>query len=209
MKKSYRLLVGVLMGGIFAAALSGCISIIPADQPAWGASFSGNLLIPYRAAAIREVYQYDQTNAMCEGYMVPTKAETQMVTVLFEPQGDVIAAADLAWQVRDEEGSIYDPIGFGGPNQELIVTYGMLTEGDISDLTGGDSPLVALVYLLPRTFEGLMLIDPQGREGPLQFSNVFEATPEQVLASFRVSAGANINKSCPSGPGYILLPTLP
>lgn len=89
----------------------------------------------------------------------------------------------------------------------LVVTYGLLKDGIISDITGGDEPLFALVFMLPRDAQDLTLIDPDGQEGSLQLSGEWRPGLVNEIQGFMTTPETTWTFSC--GDGWIILPSLP
>jgi len=205
-----------LITALFALTACGQVETVtlPAEQPAWDTTHSQDVIEPYRAYATRNVYQYAQSSIPCagfdvplKGYIVPTKAENQMVAVLYQIKADEIPAEEMAWQVRDGEGNIYSPVGFGGPNDLLVVTYGLLKEGAINNISGGEEPLFALAFMLPRDASVLTLVDPRGQEGTLQLSGDWKPGLKHEIDSFMTTSKTTMSYSC--GEGWAVLPNLP
>lgn len=208
-----------LLSVVFALVACGQAKInsaeaLPAEQPAWDAIYPQDVLEPYRAYSTRNVYQYAQGSIPCagfdlplKGYIVPTKAENHMVAVLYQIKTNEIRASEMAWKIRDGEGNTYSPVGFGGPNDMLIVTYGNLKEGSINNIDGGEKPLFALAFMLPREANQLILIDPRDQEGALQLSGEWKPGLENEIDGFKLSSQATMSYSC--GEGWAVLPNLP
>jgi hypothetical protein len=203
-----------ILSVILSLAACGQIETLPAEQPAWDADHSQDVIAPYRAYKTRNIYQYGEGSIQCfgfdfplKGYIVPSKAENQMVAVLYQIESDEIPAEEMDWQVRDGEGNLHSPVGFGGPNDMMVVTYGLLKDGAISDITGGEEPLFALAFMLPRDTSELTLIDSRGQEGALQLSGEWKPGLKHEIDSFRTTPKTTWSFSC--GEGWTILPSLP
>jgi hypothetical protein len=122
------------------------------------------------------------------GNVVATNASDGLLGVFFEGfQKDTGASIqDIDWILRDEACKELKPIGFGVPlSNEPIVMLGTLRNGSIFPGADGASPLLVLVFVVPKQTTTVTLLGPRRQEHGLSVSTTWLPMSENFLSNLQ------------------------
>ncbi len=93
---------------------------------------------------------------------------------------------DLDWVIKDRHGKEIKPIGFGFPvGKEVVLMNGQLESGTIHTFSGGNKPLLALIFVAPKESNALSLIAPYGKEYRHLLDKVWIPKDENSVYSYK------------------------
>lgn len=181
--------------------LAGCSTFAAADwtrgQAAWSLTGMGNILEPFRAAAVEKI-PYSPEGTLGGGYVYPTRPTDQLIVVYFLIKSGTVSAKDIDWVVRGHDGKDYNPIGIGinmmGGDFFML---GQLKSGDLN-LSWQTNSIVGLIFVIPKGEVNARLMDPQKYEDQLRLSEGW--SPGTINAITGVSLDSVIQP--PHGEGW-------
>ena len=104
-----------------------------------------------------------------------------------------VSVKDMAWVVIHEQCDRFEPIGFGFPVPGAPVTMlGRLTSGSIHSTSGGNRPLIALIFFVPKKTATFTLLGPQGKEHILAISADWLPSDANIIPEAKLSDDGNI-----------------
>ncbi len=156
-----------------------------ANEPSPG---KATLLEPFKAILRDKVSC--QNNDFNWGYAVPKNADDTLVAIYFRGFSETarISSDDLKWLVKHEKHGNVGTIGlFAATADSPLRIIGVVPPAGWVSLQGATSPLLSLVFVVPKGAKELVLTDPTGATHKVAISDDWSPKQENFINSYRVS----------------------